>query len=108
MSEGRATAVGILLRDATGEPADEEVVAGFVSDLLVPLSATGSLILTVREVRAWRREREPEILRESAQRRVSLQTFSLPELLAQRDSEIAAGPRAPWLSVFRAVEGSRR
>ena len=105
LGEGRLAAAALLLTDATGNAHSQDLIRAFVSDLLVPHPAAQPLALAVREVRAWRAEREPEIERAAAERAAAAASITLPALLAQRDAELAGGPRAPWLTFYRTVHG---
>lgn len=97
----RVAAAGALLNDATGQDVPPYLAAAFAGDLLSFPGHPHRLLITVREVRAWRDEREPEL----AAREAEGHPFSLPSLLAERDRDLAIGPRPSWLEVYRTVYG---
>ena len=105
LGPGRATAAALLLADATGRPAVEDLVRAFVRDVLAPLPHNTAFVIAVREVRAWRDEREPEVDEAAEQRRARAHEVTLPKLLAERDRDLARPPLASWLDVFRAIHG---
>jgi hypothetical protein len=105
LGPGRAAAAALLLADATGRPGFEDLVRAFVLEVLAPLPGNVRFVIAVREVRAWREEREPEVVEAAEQRRAVAHEVTLPKLLAQRDSDLARPPLATWLDVYRAIHG---
>jgi hypothetical protein len=106
LGAGRSAASAALLTDATCGPVRPRLVTAFVRDVLAPLSGREPVVIAVREVRAWRAEREPELRRERARR--AREGTTLLDLLAERDRALAGPPLAGWLEVFRAVHGPPR
>lgn len=97
----RTAAAAVILADATGHETRRPLVAAFANDLLSFPGHPQQLLIAVREVRAWCEERAPEVDARAAARG----PFSLPALLAERDRDIAVGPRPGWLTVYRTVHG---
>jgi hypothetical protein len=97
---GRRAAAAAVLADALGSDPDAAVVHGFTRDVLDYYGTASQLVLSLEEVCAWYDERGPELVRSGAP------SFrSLPQALAERDSELTAGPRPGWLAVYRTVHG---
>jgi hypothetical protein len=97
---GRRTAAAVVLADALGCDPDAAVVHGFTADVLDYYGTAAELVLSADEVYAWYDERGPELARSGRPA-----FTSLPEALAQRDSDLSAGPRPGWLAVYRTVHG---
>lgn len=97
----RTAAAAVVLSDATGGPASRVLAAAFGNDVLSFPGHPQPVLIAVREVRAWCEERAPEVEAQAAARG----PFSLPAFLAERDRELALGPRPGWLAVYRTVHG---
>ena len=98
----RTAAAAALLRDATGHEPYWDVANGLSWDVLTFHGHPHSIVIAVREVRAWYAEREPEI----RAARADAPPFSLPAMLAERDRDLASGPRPTWLDMYRTIHGS--
>lgn len=98
----RTAAAAALLRDAIGQEPLWDVAKAFSWDLLSFHGHPHPILVAVREVRAWYAEREPEI----RAARPDAPPFSLPAMLAERDRDLASGPRPTWLDMYRTIHGS--
>jgi hypothetical protein len=99
---GRNAASAAIVQDATGEEVDAHLALAFSHDILDHHFAARRLLIAVREVGEWRREREPEV--RAAHRDASVPT-TLPEMLAVADAALRGGPWSSWLTVFRTING---
>ncbi len=95
----------MLLRDATGAEPEHRVARAFVSDVIALFDERAPNVIAVREVRAWRDEREMEILAGAAEE------FNTREERADRlwrhvEEAQRGGGRAFWLETFRSIAGS--
>lgn len=97
----RTAAAAVILGDAIGHVAPRALVPAFANDLLSFPGHPRQLLIAVREVCAWCEERASEVDAQAAARG----PFSLPALLAERDRDLALGPRPGWLAVYRTVHG---
>jgi hypothetical protein len=97
---GRRAAAAAVLADALGHEPHAAAVHGFTCDVLDYYGTASQLVLSIEEVCAWYSERGPELARSGAR-----PFTSLPPALAERDSELSAGPRPGWLAVYRTVHG---
>jgi hypothetical protein len=102
---GPLTSAKALLLDATGS-FDQHLAIAFVSDNLRWWEETGrrSFVLTVAEVRAWRRENEARVELEAAGPR----TYSAQEFAAKMVARLAEPPRRPWWQEYRERHGEPR
>ena len=83
-----------------GTRPDASMVYGFTGDVLDYYGTAPELVLSAEEVRAWCRERGPELAKAG-----DAPFESLPQALAERDRELRAGPRPGWLAVYRTIHG---
>jgi hypothetical protein len=100
--EGRVAAAGEILGDATQRGAGPPLAVAFCRDVLDHYCAQSRLTIAVREVEAWRAERELEVEAQALRTPVPQ---SLPEMLAQADAALRGGPWSSWLAVYRAISG---
>lgn len=98
----RTAAAAALLRDATGHEPYWDIASALSWDVLTFHGHPHTILIAVREVRAWYDEREPEI----RAARADAAPFSLPAMLAERDRDLASGPRPTWLEMYRTIHGS--
>jgi hypothetical protein len=99
---GRRATAAVLLRDATGFDAGPPVCAAFTREVLDHYYGERRFAIAVREVAAWRAEREADV---EARVQATPVPRTLPEMLAFADAELKDGPWSSWLDVFRAVHG---
>lgn len=99
-----STAEAVLL-DATGNDVPAEVAISFTDDILdFHELSEAPWKLTVAEVRAWRAEREAEILERYAK---GLRVTSWASGATDRVEEaIRGGPRSTWVETYRTVHGT--
>lgn len=98
----RTAAAAALLRDATGHEPYWDLASALSWDILTFHGHPHAIQIAVREVQAWYDEREPEI----RAARADAPPFSLPAMLAERDRDLASGPRPTWLDMYRTIHGS--